>query len=221
MELTDRIKEAYAISRGTYGSPRITVELQETGIQCGKNRIARLMKINGIAAKTRRRFKATTCSRHNLPVADNILKRQFTADAPNKVWLSDITYIPTQEGWLYLSAILDAYSRQIVGWSMSERITSELVIKAFEHAVDKRKPEGELIFHSDRGSQYASEVFRLALKNTGCIQSMSGKGSCYDNAAMESFFHTFKTEHVCFERYKTRQEARQSIFPACRRQGIY
>lgn len=212
MELLDKIRQAYAISKGTYGSPRITAELHENGIRCGKNRIAGLMRQNRIFAKTRRRFKATTYSRHNLPIADNILERQWNVEKPDRVWLSDITYIPTNEGWLYLSAVLDAYSRQIVGWSMSERITQELVTKAFEHAVDKRKPEGELIFHSDRGSQYASEAFQEALKRNGCLQSMSGKGNCYDNAMMESFFHTLKTEHVYFERYKTRDEARQSIF---------
>lgn len=138
MELLDKIKEAYAISRKTYGSPRITAELRANGIKCGKNRIVRLMKRNDIAAKTRRKFKTTTTSRHNLPVADNLLIRQWNnVEKPNKVWVSDITCIPTGEGWLYLSAILDTYSRQIVGWSMDETMTSELVREAFAHAIER------------------------------------------------------------------------------------
>ena len=175
-------------------------------------RIARLMRINGIAAKTRRRFKATTNSRHCLPVSPNLLNRHFTADGPNKVWTSDITYVWTEEGWLYLAVVLDVFSRQIVGWSMGERIDTALVLRAFNQAVMRRRPTPGLIFHSDRGSQYASADFRKALKLCGAVQSMSNKGDCYDNSITETFFHTLKTELVYFERYKTRAEAKRGIF---------
>lgn len=211
-ELLPRIKEAYIKSRCTYGSPRITDDLRDAGIRCGKNRIARLMRENGIVAKTTRRFKATTDSKHKLPVAPNILERNFTTDAPNKVWVSDITYIWTHEGWLYLAVILDLFSRKIVGWAMDERITTDLTLKALERAVWRREPAQGLIFHSDRGSQYASEAFREALKGHGFLQSMSRKGDCWDNAVAESFFNTLKTEHVYHERFETRSEARLSVF---------
>ena len=210
--LLERIKEAYKIGRRTYGSPRITKELRENGILCGKNRIARLMRLHGIYAKTKRRFRVTTHSHHKLPVAENLLKRQFETDKPNKVWLSDITYIWTQEGWLYLSAILDLYNRQVIGWSMDERLTQDLVLQAFNQAIGRRKPNPGIVFHSDRGSQYAGHAFRDVLDQHHFLQSMSATGNCYDNAVMESFFHTLKTEAVYFERYRTRAEARQSIF---------
>jgi len=210
--LLERIKEAYKMGRRTYGSPRITKELRENGILCGKNRIARLMRIHGIYAKTKRRFKVTTHSNHNLPVAENLVNRQFEADKPNKIWLSDITYIRTQEGWLYLSAILDLYNRQVIGWSMNERLTQDLVLQALHQAMGRRKPGSGVVFHSDRGSQYAGYAFRSVLEQHHFSQSMSATGNCYDNAVMESFFHTLKTEVVYFERYRTRAEARQSIF---------
>lgn len=210
--LLEKIKEAYAVSRRTYGSPRITRDLREDGILCGKNRIARLMRHHGIYAKTKRRFKVTTHSNHHLPVAANLLKGQFQTDMPNKVWLSDITYIRTQEGWLYLSAILDLYNRQVIGWSMNERLTQDLVLQALQQALGRRKPDSGVVFHSDRGSQYASSAFRSVLEQNHFSQSMSATGNCYDNAVMESFFHTLKTEVVYFERYRTRAEARQSIF---------
>jgi len=150
--LLEAIRRSYRASRGTYGSPRITEDIRDTGLQCGDNRIARLMRINGIAAKTRRRFKATTNSRHCLPVSPNLLNRHFTADGPNKVWTSDITYVWTEEGWLYLAVVLDVFSRQIVGWSMGERIDTALALRAFNQAVMRRIPTPGLIFHSDRGS---------------------------------------------------------------------
>lgn len=210
--LLDAIRRFYRASRGTYGSPRITEDLRDAGLRCGENRIARLMRINGIAAKTKRRFKATTNSRHCLPVAKNLLEQRFTADGPNKVWTSDITYIWTEEGWLYLAVVLDVFSRQIVGWSMGGKIDTALVLRAFNQAVMRRRPAPGLIFHSDRGSQYASAEFRKALKLCGAVQSMSNKGDCYDNAITETFFHTLKTEFVYFERYKTRAEAKRGIF---------
>jgi len=207
-----KINEAHAMSRKTYGSPRIAKELREHGMPCGENRIARLMRLHGIFAKTKRRFKVTTHSKHHLPVAGNLLNRQFATNEPNKVWLSDITYIRTQEGWLYLAAILDLYNRQVIGWSMEERLTQGLVVQALQQALGRRKPDPGIVFHSDRGSQYAGHDVRKLLAHHSFVQSMSGTGNCYDNAVMESFFHTLKTEVVYHERYRTRAEARQSIF---------
>ena len=206
------IQQAYVRGRGTYGSPRIRAELKDNGIQCGKNLIARLMKENGIKAKTKRRFKATTKSRHDLLVAENLLKRKFSSESANKVWFSDITFIWTKEGWMYLAAILDAFNRQIVGWSMSDRLNHGILADALQKALRGRKPEAGLIFHSDRGTQYASYAFRDIMDKYGFVQSMSSSGNCYDNAMMESFFHTLKTELTYFEKYRTRREARGSVF---------
>lgn len=206
------IREAHKESRKIYGSPRITDSLRDGGIRCSENRVARLMRANGIAAKMKRKFKATTDSTHNLPVAKNLLNRQFKVDKPNRVWVSDITYIWTTEGWLYLAVVLDLFSRQIVGWAMSDRITQDIVMNAFSQALWRRKPKAGLMFHSDRGSQYAAGGFRNLLTGRGFIQSMSRKGNCYDNAVAESFFHTLKTEVIYHEKYLTRNQARQSIF---------
>ena len=230
------IKESHKNSRRAYGSPRITKDIQARGTKCSENRVARLMKIHGIAGKTKKKFKATTNSKHNLPVAENLLNQNFVAEKPNTVWVSDITYIATLEGWLYLIVILDLYSRQVVGWAMSDRLTAGFVIKALYQAIGRRRPASGCIFHSDRGVQYASADFRDVLKAYGFIQSMSrkgncydnavaespkgskgkrvrkGKGNCYDNAVAESFFHTLKTEHVYDYRYETRTEAIQSVF---------
>jgi len=195
-----------------YGSPRITDELQDNGYNLSENRIARLMSKNGIAAKTKRKFKVTTNSKHNLPIADNIVNGNFSASALNCLWTSDITYIWTSEGWLYLCAVLDVFNRQIVGWSMDNRMTQDLVINALQQAVWRRKPGSGCIFHSDRGSQYAGHKFRKLLSKHKFIQSMSGKGNCYDNAIMETFFHTLKTELIYFESYQTRREAKKSVF---------
>ena len=206
------IREAYARGRGTYGSPRVTAELRANGIPCGRNRVARLMQSNGIKAKTKRRFKATTKSRHDFLVADNVLNQRFSVDAANKVWVSDITFIWTREGWLYLVAILDIYNRQIVGWSMGDTLSHMILADALHKALMQRKPEAGLMFHSDRGTQYASYAFRELMERHGFVQSMSSSGNCYDNALMESFFHTLKTELTYFEKYRTRQEARGSVF---------
>lgn len=206
------IRESHKNSRRAYGSPRITKDLQAKGIKCSENRVARLMKIHGIIAKTKKKFKATTNSKHNLPVAENLLNQNFVTEKPNTVWASDITYVPTLEGWLYLAVILDLFSRQVVGWAMSDRLTSDFVIKALYQAIGRRRLVSGCIVHSDRGVQYASADFRDVLKTFGFIQSMSRKGNCYDNAVSESFFHTLKTEHVYEHRYETRAEARQSIF---------
>ena len=206
------IKESHKMSRWAYGSPRITYDLKAKGIKCSENRVARLMKIHGIIAKTKKKFKATTNSKHNLPVAENLLNQNFVTEKPNTVWASDITYVQTLEGWLYLAVILDLFSRQVVGWAMSDRLTSDFVIKALYQAIGRRRLVSGCIVHSDRGVQYASADFRDVLKTFGFIQSMSRKGNCYDNAVSESFFHTLKTEHVYEHRYETRAEARQSIF---------
>lgn len=168
------------------------------------------MREDGLYAKTRRKFRATTNSRHSRPVADNLFAQNFNQEAPNRVWASDITYIPTGEGWLYLSAVIDLYSRNVVGWTMKERMTSRLATDAFNMALLNRNPP--VIHHSDRGSQYASEEFQNLLKEYEVQCSMSGKGNCYDNAVVESFFGTLKKELVYFENYKTRDEAKRSIF---------
>lgn len=206
------IRTIYRKNRGVYGSPRIARQLRDGKFKCGKNRVARLMRINGIFAKTKRRFKVTTNSRHKYPVSENLINRQFKAAVPNRLWVSDITYIWTDEGWLYLSVILDLYSRMIVGWAFEDRQNTGLVKKAFLRAIVRRKPTRGLILHSDRGVQYASDDFRKALKQYGVIPSMSKKGDCYDNAVAESFFHTLKTELVYHEKYKSKAQAKSSIF---------
>lgn len=206
------IQKSHRRSKGTYGSPRVTRDLLAWGIPCGKNRVARIMRKNGIVARSRRKFRATTHSKHNLPVAENLLEQKFVTEGPNKVWASDITYIQTQEGWLYVVVVLDVFSRRVVGWSMSKRLTAEFVIRALSLAIGGRRPSSGLIFHSDRGVQYACTAFKEVLNQYGFTQSMSRRGNCYDNALVESFFHTLKTEHVYHHRYTTRAEARQSIF---------
>jgi transposase InsO family protein len=195
-----------------YGSPRIYKELKGANIPCSENRIARLMRLNGIAAVHRRKFKATTDSKHNWPVAPNILKRNFTACEPNKIRVTDITYIWTWEGWLYLSFVLDLFFRGVVGLAMSERITDDLTQSALKQAILRRQPSTGLIHHSDRGKQYASGDYQALLKANEMIPSMSRKGDCWDNAVAESFLHTLKVELVHRYRFKTREEARQAIF---------
>ena len=206
------IRAIHAQSRKVYGSPRVAFELKERGFPYGRHRVARLMRENQIFSKTKRKFKATTNSRHNLPVAPNLLAGNMAAIIPNHVWVSDITYIPTGEGWLYLAAVMDIFSRRVVGWSMKSRMTRDLVIEALKQAIGRRQPGSGLIHHSDRGSQYASKDFQILLKSQGFLCSMSGKGNCYDNAQMESFYGTLKTELVYHEKYRTREEARRSIF---------
>lgn len=213
-EILDTIKEIRAKEpkKMVYGSPRLTKEMNERGFLCGKNRVARIMRKNGIKAKTVKKFKRTTDSNHRLPISPNLLDGHFSVDAPDKVYVTDITYIWTEEGWLYLAMVLDLFSRMIVGWAVSARITSELVIEALNKAIRARKPAKGLIAHSDKGSQYASQDYRALLNEHGFIQSMSGKGNCYDNAVAESFFHSMKTEWVFFEKYQTRARAKTSIF---------
>jgi putative transposase len=206
------IRDAFIKGRGTYGSPRVTAELQAHGIECSKKRVAHLMKSHGIKAKTKRKFKATKKSKHEFLVADNLLGRRFSTDVANKVWVSDITLIWTREGWLYLAAILDVFNRKIIGWSMDNRLSHEILADALRKAIRQRRPKAGVMFHSDRGTQYTSYAFQELMEKYGFIQSMNSSGNCYDNALMESFFHTLKTELVYFEKYQTKQEARGSIF---------
>jgi transposase InsO family protein len=211
--LVECIRAIHAESHGTYGSPRVHAELVAQGIRCNRKRVERLMRVHHIQARRKKRWRPrTTDSRHSLPVAHNILNREFEAEAPNQKWVTDITYIPTTEGWLYLAAVMDLYSRRIVGWSMASRLTSKLVKDALKLAVAQRQPSPGLVHHSDRGSQYASADYRLLLTARGMVASMSRKGNCYDNAPMESFFGTLKSERVHHCRYRTRAEARHDIF---------
>lgn len=207
-----QIQMVHGRSRKTYGSPRVTAELRAEGIHCGENRVARLMRVNGIRAKMKRQFKVTTDSRHRLPVAPNLLDRQFTIDRPNAVWVSDISYVWTDEGWLYLAGVLDLYSRMIVGWSMNNRVNSQLTVAALTQAIARRHVPPGLLHHSDRGSQYAAGEYQKLLSEHDMTASMSRKGNCYDNAVMESFFGTLKTELIFFERFATREEAKAKIF---------
>jgi putative transposase len=202
--MVERIRAIHAESGATYGSPRLHAELAAQGIRCNKKRVERLMRVHRIQARQRKRRRPrTTDSKHSLPVAPNVLNRAFEAEAPDQKWVTDITYIPTAEGWLYLAAVMDLYSRRIVGWSMASRMTSRLVKDALKLAIAQRQPGPGLVHHSDRGSQYASADYCLLLTARGMVASMSRKGNCYDNAPMESFFGTLKTERVHHRRYRT------------------
>lgn len=218
-KLLEQIKVFHCGSRATYGAPRIHRDLKKAGYNSARKRVARIMREAAIRGKCKRKFKTTTKSKDSRPVSPNLLKQDFKADTPNHKWVSDITYILTYEGWLYLAVVLDLYSKMVVGWAMSERLTDDLTIRAFKMAINRRaiitKPNLEgLIFHSDRGSQYASHQFRAQLKKYQITQSMSGKGNCYDNAVAESFFATLKTEEVIPNShiYLTRQLAISSLF---------
>ena len=198
--------------KGAYGSPRMTRELRARGYPASKERVERLMRENGIHARHKRRFKVTTDSKHSLPVAPNVLDRNFTPDAPNQVWAGDITYIWTAEGWLYLAVVLDLFNREVVGWSIKPRMTADIVTDALKMAWFRRRPAPGLIHHSDRGSQYASGAFQAQLHEYGMQCSMSRKGNCWDNACSESFFNSLKNERVHGTRYDTQAEARADIF---------
>ncbi len=211
-QLGDKIKTVYDDNLGVYGSPRIYRELKDQGVVCSENRIARLMRLRGVRAKQARRFKVTTKRNRAHRAAPNLLKRDFGADRPDRKWLADITYIATGEGWLYLAAILDLYTRRIVGWSMSDRMTSELSISALQMALLQRQPRCGLIHHSDQGSQYTDQSYQAMLKAHGIRASMNGAGTWYDNAPMESFFGTLKCELVYHCVYHTRDEARTDLF---------
>ena len=209
-----QIKTLFSQYQRRYGAPRIYREMMEQyGYDGSLARVKRLMRQAGLRAKAKRKFKATTDSNHAHPIATNLLGQQFQATRPNQTWLSDLTYIRTQEGWLYLAGVLDLYTREIVGWAMGSRTTQQLVVDALRMAWFRKHPGKHtgLVFHSDRGSQYASLAFRNVLKDYGMVQSMSGTGNCYDNAPMESFWHSLKVEEVHGCNYTTREEATRAI----------
>ena len=211
--LATRIKQLHQQSRQTYGSPRLVMELRKTGARHGRNRVARLMKQEGLCGRQKGRYRVqTTDSNHDEPIAPNRLAGAPKASAPNQIWVADITYIKTAESWLYVAAILDLYSRKIVGWAMGEHIDTALILKALCMALLHRQPPASLLFHSDRGVQYASADYRSALTQAGIVASMSRKGNCYDNATMESFWATLKLELVYRRSFDSRAQARTQIF---------
>ena len=211
--LTQEVREVHRISRETYGAVRVHQALGQRGTKCDRKTVAKVMREAGIRSKTSRKFRVTTTdSNHPHPVAQNVLARDFTAEKANQKWVADITYIATLEGWLYLAAVLDLFTRKVVGWSMSERIDSRLAVDALEMAVSRQLPDAGLIAHSDRGVQYASEHYQRTLTTHGIECSMSRRGDCWDNAPAESFFATLKKELVHHEVYETRTEARASLF---------
>jgi putative transposase len=206
------IRTFHERSDRTYGSPRITRDLREAGYPVSENRVARVMRANAIRARTVKKWRATTNSAHKLPVAANTLDRQFTVTVPNRVWAGDISYLWTDEGWLYLAVVLDLYSRAVIGWAMGSRLTADLARDALTMALWRRKPAKGLLHHSDRGVQYAAADYQRLLGEHGIACSMSRKGNCWDNACIESFFRTLKVERVYHRRYLTREEAKQDVF---------
>ena len=210
--LAVRIAAIHQAHRQIYGSPRIHQKLRHQGTLVGRKRVERLMRESGIRVTPPRRFTVTTDSSHDQPIAPNVLGQDFQATAPNTKWVTDITYIPTGEGWLYLAGIVDLFSRRVVGWSMAANMETELVLRALGMALDNRSPGAGLIHHSDRGSQYASATYRQALTASGITASMSRRGNCYDNAVIESFWHSLKVELVHRRSFATRREAEQAIF---------
>ena len=210
-ELKVVVRDAHETSRGTYGSPRVHAELQANGVAVGRHRVARLMREEGLKGRNPRRFRRTTDSEHDLALADNILERDFTVEGPNRAWVTDITYVRTWEGWLYLAVVLDLFSRRVVGWATADHMRVELVLEALKMAEERRLPSGEWVHHSDRGVQYASLEYRDALTRLGATCSMSRKGNCWDNAVAESFFSTLKTELLYQRPWPTRREADSAI----------
>lgn len=210
--LIDHIRRIHRMSRKTYGSPRVYAQLKRQGIPCNQKTVARLMRQDGLKGQRKYRKVITTNSNHKFPVASNVLNREFTADGPNQKWVADITYVPTEEGWLYVAGVLDLFSRKLVGWGMSSQIDATLVERALRMALYQRQPGKGLLHHSDRGVQYASYQIREILTANQIQVSMSGKANCYDNAVMESFFGTLKNEWVHHQKYKTRSQARTDIF---------
>jgi putative transposase len=211
-QLLALIRAIHAELKGAYGSPRMVRELRGRGFPASKERVERLMRENGIRARHKRRYKATTDSKHSLPIAPNVLDREFAPAAPNQVWAADLTYIWTEQGWLYLAVVLDLFNREVVGWSIKPRMTADIVVDALAMAWFRRRPAPGLIHHSDRGSQYASKVFRAKLVEFGMVGSMSRKANCWDNAPAESFFNSLKNERVHGTRYPTHDAARADLF---------
>lgn len=212
VRLAADVHRVYAANKGRTGAPRITKHLRDEGQKVGQNRVARVMRTEQLRAKAAKKYKATTNSNHGLPVAPNLLEQDFTATTPNQKWVSDITYIATDEGWLYLAVVLDLYSRLVVGWAMAERMTAKLVCDALHMALWRRKRPTGVIVHSDRGSQYCSAEHRRLLQDHQLLCSMSKKGDCYDNAAMESWNHSLKVEAIHGERFATREMAKAQVF---------
>jgi len=210
--LSAKIKTIFDEEKERAGAKRIAKRLSLEGMRVSRHRIARIMRANGWRAKAAKRFKATTNSDHKLPVAPNLLQQNFSASKANEKWVSDITYVWTEEGWLYLAVVMDLYSRMVVGWSMSERMTSKLVIDALQMAIWRRKSPRGVIIHSDRGSQYCSHDYQKLLAENGFICSMSKRGDCYDNASMESWNHSFKVEAIHGEKFLTRVDAKNHVF---------
>lgn len=211
-ELTRKIEAVHLGSKNVYGSPSIHGILKGIEPNLSRRKVERLMKENGIRSKTKKKFKVTTDSKHKLKISPNHLMQDFTAYFPNQIWTSDITYIPTKEGWMYLCTVLDAFSRKIIGWTLEDNMRADMVKRAFDRAFASRQVSDHLIVHSDRGVQYASKLVRDLFATKKVIQSMSRKGNCWDNAISESFFSRFKVEHMFWENYKTRAEARGKIF---------
>lgn len=212
MKVLAHIREQNSLSLGSYGRPRMTMELKEEGLDVGERRVGRLMRINAIKPVRTRKHKVTTNSNHHLGIARNVLDGDFAADAPNRKWASDITYVWTSEGWLYLAVILDLHSRRLVGWAVSDRMKKDLAIRALDMAVRLRQPPEGCLFHSDRGSQYCSYDFQKKLQSHGLRPSMSGRGNCYDNAAVETFFKSLKAEIIWRQKGATRRQAETTIF---------
>ena len=210
--LATAVHRVFAEHQGCAGAPRIVKQLRDEGQTVGKHRVARVMRSERLRAKAARKYKATTNSNHNLPVAPNLLEQDFTATAPNRKWVSDITYLWTEAGWLYLAVVLDLYSRLVVGWAMGERMTASLVCEALTMALWRRKMPAGVIVHSDRGSQYCSADYQRLLQKHRLACSMSKKGDCYDNAAMESWNHSLKVEAIHGERFTTREAAKAQVF---------
>lgn len=211
MVLLAHIRSQFELSNETYGSPRMHAELCEEGVSAGRHRVARLMRDNGLKALQKRRWKKTTDSQHSGPVAPNLLDQDFTCDGPDQKWGSDISYVWTAEGWLYLAIVLDFFSRRIVGWAVSDRLKKGLAITALQRALVTRRPPAGLIHHSDRGSQYCSYVYRALLAANNIHSSMSGKGNCYDNAMVEAVFKTIKSELVWRTSFQSRREATNAL----------
>jgi|TARA_R110000868_G_scaffold260071_1_gene518325 transposase InsO family protein len=205
--LVAEIRAVFAKTKKRYGSPRIMRALRKRGVRVGKKRVARLMRQNGLVARPKKRFRVTTNSEHNHPIAPNLLKRDFTADAPNKVWVGDITYVWTHEGWMYLATIIDVFSRRVVGWAMRSYLSRQLAMEALSRAIELRRPKPGLIHHTDRGCQYASKDYRKLLKSVGIQQSMSRSGNCLDNAMAESFFSTLEHELLMQNNFQSRSGA--------------
>ena len=211
MVLLAHVRAAFAVSNSTYGSPRMVHELRDNGLAIGRRRVARLMRENGMKARQKRRFKRTTDSLHAFPVAPNLLDQDFTATGPNQKWGADISYVWTREGWLYLAVVIDLFARRVVGWATSDRLHKELALSALRRAIVTRRPPAGLIHHADRGGQYCAIEYQAELRRHGILISMSGKGNCYDNAMVETFFKTLKSELVWRTVFQNRADATAAI----------